>query len=196
MAEMDAAAYLKRGEEFCDEEDFDRAVSDFTEAYRLEPDNTRAKSNLYVALYNRGITHLRKDDIDQAIADLTEAIRLDPNNAAAYGSRATIYDRIKNPDGVIDDTTEAIRLDPADAISYWFRAGAYHDKSKEYLLKGDQNNLFKYLDLCIKDYEAALEIEPDDPRQMQEQLTLAIEERDARKAVAEKMKLIEDLKQG
>jgi hypothetical protein len=32
MAEMDTAAYLKRGEAFFNNEDFDQAISDFREA--------------------------------------------------------------------------------------------------------------------------------------------------------------------
>jgi hypothetical protein len=102
-----------------------------------------------------------------------------------------MYDQIKNTDGAIDDLTEAIRIDPADASSYVIRAGAYHDKSKEYRLKGDQNNFFKYLDLSIRDYETALEIKPDNA-QTRKMLKIATEERESWKVVAEGLKTEEE----
>jgi tetratricopeptide (TPR) repeat protein len=178
MAEMDVAAYLDCGEEFFEKEDYDQAISNFKEAYSLEPDNTRAKHNLYVAWSKLGIKHFKEGDIDQAIADLTEAIRLDPNDAAGYGARGWMYGQIENTDGAIDDLTEAIRLDSADTDSYVIRAGAYHDKSIEYRLKDDTSNFFKYLDLCIKDHEATLEINPDDAH-TQKMLKLATRERES-----------------
>jgi tetratricopeptide (TPR) repeat protein len=192
MAEMDVAAYLKRVEESFDKEDYDQAISDLTEVIRLDPDNAEAKSNLYIAQFNLGIKHFQEGDIDHAIADLTEAIRLDPNDAAAYSARGIMYSQMENPDGAIDDLTEAIRLDPADIRSYAIRSGAYHDKSIEYRLKGDTNNFFKYLDLCIKDHEVALEIKPDDAH-TQEMLKLATKERESWKAVAGGLKTMEDL---
>ena len=58
------AAYGNKGE-------YDRAISDFTEAIRLDP-------KLASAYYNRGIAYENKGEHDKAIADYTEAIRLEP----------------------------------------------------------------------------------------------------------------------
>ena len=53
--------------------DFDRAIADFTEAIRLDP-------NPDLAYQWRGDAYSDKGEYDKAIADYTESIRLDPNN--------------------------------------------------------------------------------------------------------------------
>jgi tetratricopeptide (TPR) repeat protein len=192
MAEMDAADYIKRGVEFLNKEDFDQGISDLREAYRLDTNNTLAKNNLAAAYFNRGVARFRKGDIDGAIKDLTEAIRFNPNDPQAYGARGTMYDKKGDHDGVIRDFTEVIRLNPnlTENSPYTFRAGAYHEKCKECRANGDDNNYFKYIDLCINDHKTALQIEPGDAM-VREILKHATNERELRK---ETLKNIKDLK--
>ena len=49
--------------------DNDRAIADYTDAIRLDP-------NFVTAYYNRGVTYRAKGDSDRAIADYTAAITL------------------------------------------------------------------------------------------------------------------------
>jgi tetratricopeptide (TPR) repeat protein len=63
---------------------YDRAISDYTEAIRLKP-------NYAKAYYNRGNAYREKGDYDRAISDYNEAIRLNPKDANAYHSRGVAY---------------------------------------------------------------------------------------------------------
>ena len=50
---------------------YDRAITDYTEAIRFDPKNV-------MAYYNRGIAHADRQDYEKAINDYNAAIRLDP----------------------------------------------------------------------------------------------------------------------
>ena len=63
-------AYVARGLAWRNRGDRDRAMADFTDAIRLDPDSSLAYSN-------RGILWREKKDIDRAIADFTDAIRIE-----------------------------------------------------------------------------------------------------------------------
>ena len=58
--------------------DYDKAIRNFTEAIRLNPDAS--------AYYNRGISYMAKGDNARAIADLEAALRLSPNHDKAKSS--------------------------------------------------------------------------------------------------------------
>jgi len=51
------------------EEDLDKAISDYTEAIRLNPNN----AEIY---YNRGVGYGEKGDYDRTIADYESAMRI------------------------------------------------------------------------------------------------------------------------
>src|SRR5262249_16559641 len=57
--------------------DRDRAIADYNEAIRLDPENA-------MAFNNRGASYANKGDRDRAIADYNEAIRLNPNFSLAF----------------------------------------------------------------------------------------------------------------
>jgi tetratricopeptide (TPR) repeat protein len=188
---MDAQEYMKRGIEFFNQDDFDRAIADFTEAFRLDPELVGAKNNLCTTYYNRGVASFRKGDIDRAIADLTEAVALNPNDVTAYGARGTIRKEMGDYDGVINDFTKVIQLAPSVA-AYFFRGNAYLEKGIEAREAGDKNGFLKYNALQIKDYEAALQIDPDN-EDCQKMLKLATEERDLRKGTYEYMEEVGEI---
>ena len=66
-----AWAFLSRGTAYYQKGAFDRAISDFTEAIRLDPKNA-------IAFGIRGRAYSKKRNVDGAITDYTEAIRLNP----------------------------------------------------------------------------------------------------------------------
>ena len=186
MAEMDAAACLKRGTEYFNQDDFDRAIAEFTEAIRLDPNLAAAKSHLAVVYFNRGVMLFQEGNCERAIADLTESIRFNLDDATAYGARGTIYNSKGDYDGVIKDFTEVIRLGTDVAAPYSLRAGAYADKAKTYRTNGDKDNFFKYIDLSIEDYKASLNIDPDDI-DVQKALEHLKNERELRRKVYEQV---------
>ncbi|MDR2782421.1 MAG: tetratricopeptide repeat protein [Treponema sp.] len=195
---MNVQEYLKRGESSFNQEDFDRAIADFIEACRLDPNLEAAKKDLLAAYFNRGVATYQKGDIGQAIADLTEAIRLNPNDDQLYGARGMMYKEKGNHDEAIKDFTEVIRLAP-DLTAYSSRSSGYYSKCKESRAAGDERNFFKYIDLAIKDNQAALQIidndiawkKYEDPLRIQ--LKSMTEERELRKKVYEGIRNIGNL---
>ncbi len=80
-----AQDYLERARQLDRAEEYDRALADFNEAIRLEPENSDA-------YYQRASFYdMSQEDYDQAIADYTEAIRLDPTNFRYYFARGGLY---------------------------------------------------------------------------------------------------------
>ncbi|MDR1220218.1 MAG: tetratricopeptide repeat protein [Treponema sp.] len=61
---------------YADKKDFDRAIADYTEAIRLDP-------NYATAYYNRGLASYYKGDYARAHADWEKALQLNPNDTTA-----------------------------------------------------------------------------------------------------------------
>jgi tetratricopeptide (TPR) repeat protein len=120
---------------------YNLAITDFTEAIRLDP-----KSAL--AYRERGVTFSDKGDQTTALADLDNAILIAPNNATAYNNRGNIYRKKKEYDKAIEDYNHAIKIDPNYARAYMNRGGTYRDK-------GDMNR-------AIEDHTKAVKLAPDD----------------------------------
>jgi lipoprotein NlpI len=103
-----ASVLYNRGGSWADKKDYDRAIADYTEAIRLDPQ--------YATAFNyRGNAWYSKMDYDRAIADYTDAIRLNPQYATAFNSRGNAWSSKKDYDRAIADYTETIRLDPKNA---------------------------------------------------------------------------------
>lgn len=124
-----AADFNRRGVGYQSKGRTNKAIADFTEAIRLDPQ---------VAVYyrNRGVAYANKRGLPNAIADFTEAIRLDPHidldptTAHSYRARAAVYKLKGENDNAISDFTEAIRLDPEVAESYFQRGISYKNKGE------------------------------------------------------------------
>jgi tetratricopeptide (TPR) repeat protein len=137
----DPAFYTERGWEFYQKKDYDKAISDYNAAIRLDPN--------YSWAYNRrGVAYYAQKDYDKAITDCSAAIRLDPNYAAAYYNRALSYYAQKDYDKAITDYNAAIRLDPNDVLAYYGRGLSYYDR--------------KNYDKAISDYNVAIKLDPND----------------------------------
>ncbi len=94
---------------------YDRAISDYTEAIRAETLAGYRDARLAPIYLNRGLAHFSKPDLDRAIADYTEAIRLDRKFARPYHARGNAYRRQGNFDSAIRDYSKAFRHDPSDS---------------------------------------------------------------------------------
>jgi len=134
-----AAAYNHRGLAYQLKRDLDRAIADFSEAIRIDPQND-------IAYYNRGLCYNVRADYDRAIADYNEAIRINPKQTKAYISRANTYVSKGEFDRAIADFDEQIRLNPKAAYAYDDRGLAWKEK-KEY-------------DRAISDFNEAIRLDP------------------------------------
>ncbi|MDR0456632.1 MAG: tetratricopeptide repeat protein [Treponema sp.] len=132
--------YFNNGIEYAEKGDYDRAIKEYTETIRLNP-------NCAGVYFFRGFAYGQKNDHDRAIADYTEMIRLNSNDAVAYNARGWEYALKGDYDQAIEDSTESLRLKPA--------AYTYHTRGYAYLEKGEY-------DQAIADFEAALRIDPNE----------------------------------
>jgi tetratricopeptide (TPR) repeat protein len=114
----DAEFYLKRGESLAGNNQYDRAIADYTTAIQLKPD--------YAEAYNdRGFAFYLKGSPERAIADYTRAIELRPNYPKAYNSRGVVY--MSGGYGAaksVPDFDRAIELKPDFRYAYINRANA------------------------------------------------------------------------
>jgi tetratricopeptide (TPR) repeat protein len=139
-AESESEAAIARGNTAYDKKDYDKAISEYNEAIRLNPNNARAYRE-------RGRAYYRKKEYDKVLNDCTEAIHLDQCYAPAYNTRGTAYYEKKDHEKAISDYTKAIRLDPNYTFAYENRGLAYYRK-KEY-------------EKAISDYTDAIRLEPN-----------------------------------
>jgi len=173
---QNAQTSLQNGIQQFEQNNYDAAIQELTEAIRLDPNMAeayayRARSynginppnrnqaladansairlnpRLAMGYYARGRTYRYMNDNDRAIADYTESIRLDPNFATAYYNRGNAYLDKNDYDRAIADYTQSIRLDPNDADAYYNRGYAY----------GNKNDY----DRAIADYTEAIRLNPN-----------------------------------
>jgi len=140
FAQSTAQDYLKRGDENLEKGTYERALADYNNAIKTDP-------NYAEAYAHRGDAYLKKNDYDLAIAECNQAIKLDSNCAYAYAIRGYAYIHKNDYDRAITDLNQAIKLNPIDADSYNARGYVFSKK----------NDLTR----AIADFEAALRISPD-----------------------------------
>ncbi|KAM0935183.1 putative hsp70-interacting protein [Dioscorea sansibarensis] len=63
--------------------------------------------------------------LEEAIEHLTEAILLNPTSAIMYGTRASVYIKMKKPNAAIRDANAALEINPDSAKGYKSRGIAY-----------------------------------------------------------------------
>jgi tetratricopeptide (TPR) repeat protein len=167
-------AYFRHGVVNDNKGDYDRAIADYTQALRLDPNDANA-------YYWRGYVYSNKGDYDLAIADYTQSLRLDPNDASVYYWRGSAYRNKEDYDQAIADYTQAIRIDPNYASAYYWRGSAYYSKrdydraiadytqtlrlnpndASAYNRRGNAYYSKRDYDRAIADYEAALRLDPN-----------------------------------
>jgi tetratricopeptide (TPR) repeat protein len=119
--------------------ELDRAIADFDQAIKIDPQDAR--------FYNsRGIALRMKNDLDRAIADHDKAIQLDPKRAVFYSERGIDFRQKGDLDRAIAEHTRAIGIDPKLAFAYNNRGFAWRQK-------GD-------LDRALADYDQAIKLNP------------------------------------
>jgi tetratricopeptide (TPR) repeat protein len=137
----EAKAYYASGVSHSQKREWDKAISDLSEAARLNPQDP-------LAYWYRGAAYLNKGDLDKASKDFDQVIRLDPTNAVALCNRGSVRRAKGESDQAIKDFSECLRLDPKNTLAYKARAECYAGKL-EY-------------DKAINDWSQALLLVPTD----------------------------------
>jgi len=135
-----ATAYRERGTAYYHQNNFDKAIADFSQAIALNAKDAAAYTG-------RGVSHFKKGDLDDALADLNRAVRLTPNSAAVYHHLVDVCDAKHNWDGVIANATQVIRLNPSE--SAWACD-----------MRGDACYFKSDLERAMKEYDASIRLNP------------------------------------
>ncbi|MFM6690497.1 MAG: tetratricopeptide repeat-containing serine protease family protein, partial [Microcystis panniformis] len=136
-----AAWYYNRGLLYSDLQKYDLALSDYSKAIELNPNDADA-------YYNRGILYRRQQKYELALDDYNQAIELNPNDADAYYNRGNLYYNQQKYELALSDYSKAIEINPNYAKAYYNRGNLY-------------KNLQKY-DSALADYNQAIDINPND----------------------------------
>ncbi len=179
-------AYYFRGLVYIIEEDYDKAIADYTKAIELDPNNNSviAKVTGASAYLLRAGAYYEKDDYDAAIADFDKAIEMDPEHSDAYYLRGEAHYFNNDDDKAIADFTKAIELNSDFAAdAYYYRGELYYfkddydkaiadfttvielspdDAADAYYFRGEAHYFNDDYDRAIADFTAALELYPDD----------------------------------
>jgi tetratricopeptide (TPR) repeat protein len=162
--------YVKRGTLYFDRRKYDEAISDFTEALKLEADNKRAlvgrglayvwkrqfaeadkdlaavearDSDNDVLLRARGLMAEFKDDCAKAVELYTRALTKDPANSFAIGHRATCEAALSKYDAALADAAEALKSDPAWMELRVMRANIFMRQGKRDLVAQEAEALIR-----------------------------------------------------
>ena len=133
-------AFYNRALASAEKRDLDRAVRDFGDAIRLNP-------NFVEAFNGRGNVYYDAGDLDHAIQDYGEAIRLKPNFAGAYYNRGSAYADKGDLDRALGDYDQALKLDPGFVDALVSRGIAYVERGA--------------FDRAIEDYDRAIKLDPE-----------------------------------
>jgi len=118
---------------------YDKAIADFDEAIRLNPQDAPTYGN-------RGHAWYRKGDYDRAIADYGEAIRLNPLGADYYLVRGYTQFSLGRFAASLPDLTESLRLKPNQSYAIIWRYFARSRSGEPELAKSELSEKLGPLD--------------------------------------------------
>ena len=135
-----AVAYYNRGIAYRHLGEYRRAIEDYDQTLRLDP-------NFALAYNNRGNAYVDLGEYRRAIEDYDQTLRLDPNFALAYSNRGNAYVYLGDPARGIEDLDQALRLNPE-------LSGAYNNRGNAYANLGEYRR-------AIEDYDQTLRLDPN-----------------------------------
>jgi tetratricopeptide (TPR) repeat protein len=100
-----AKALFERGKTYFDNNKIDKALKDFSEAVRLEPNNPIYQTWLGYAKYHKGY-------FTDALENFSKAISIEPSLSQAYYWRSKTYYQLANFENAIIDRARYYKLNP------------------------------------------------------------------------------------
>lgn len=148
-AQLQASQAILTGNERTGQGDYDGAISSYSKAITLTPNND-------LAYASRGSIYYLTGDYERAITDYGEALKINEANPTANYYRGSAYALQGDADEALKYLDRAIELKPNYPEAYSARGYAY-------LLKADkQANQQHWLDRAISDLDKAVSLSPND----------------------------------
>ncbi len=145
--QLSGLLYYKRGIAYRMRTDYDKAIADFENVKRTNPQFAAVNGQLQIAFNSRGLEAFNKKDYKKAFDDVSLAIGAEPQSPTPYINRCAIYLYAwKQYAEAISDCSAAIRLTAKSSTAYSHRGYAYE-------MSNSRNE-------AIADYKKALEIDP------------------------------------
>jgi tetratricopeptide (TPR) repeat protein len=116
-----AVTFNNRGNAYQSKGDYQRAIQDYDEAIRIDPEAA-------LAFNNRGSAFQHMGNYDRAIQDYDQAIRLDGGFALSYNNRGRAHHLKEDYAQAIKDYGEAIDIDPDYPLAFYNRGLARFDQ--------------------------------------------------------------------
>lgn len=108
-----ASAWLGRGGAHFMCGRFDEAVSDFTQAIKLDP--------TAIAYFNRANAYSAKAMLAMALEDFNQCLKIEPTNSMALILRAATYNRLNEFQKAAQDASAGLSTSPTNAIGLGVR---------------------------------------------------------------------------
>jgi tetratricopeptide (TPR) repeat protein len=173
-SKLAAELYCSRGKAYYYLEQYDQAISNFSDAIAL-------KKNVPDSYTLRGAAYMVKGEIEKAIEDSQSAIELEPDNPSPYGVYGQAHRALYDYEKAIDFYSQAIMLDHSYERAYMERGityaciGQYEKAIENYIqalkLSPTAADIhFAYGEACenlndhesaLRHYETAINIQPD-----------------------------------
>ena len=162
IGEKVAGFYVKRGQIYSEDGNFELAIADLSRAIELDPDSPDR-------YYDRANLYRLAGEYDLAVADMTIAIKYAPDDPYLYGSRAKLHREAGKYEQAIADLTIAIQIEPEGTDFYEFRGSMYLrigdiDRANSDFLQAiavDPEHRHIYTQHALDHYEDAISAAPD-----------------------------------
>src|SRR5262245_34891774 len=137
-----AMTFNNRGNAYQSKSEYQRAIQDYDEAIRLDPDSA-------LAYNNRGSAFQHMGNYDRAIQDYDQAIRLDGTSPLTFNNRGRVHHLKEDYDQAIKDYGQAIDIDPDYPLAFYNRGLARFDQG--------------YYIAAVPDFVRAVQLDPAKP---------------------------------
>jgi protein O-mannosyl-transferase len=98
-------AYNNRGHFYRQNNQIEKALADYNEALKIDP-------NYYLTLNNRGKIFFDRGQLDQAMVDFNKCLSIAPDFVNALSNRGAAYAAKGNLEGALTDLNKAIAIEP------------------------------------------------------------------------------------
>jgi len=156
--------YITRGNTYCDNNEYDKSIPDYTKAIKLNPSIAEYYSN-------RAKSYFALSQTDEAFNDICKAIEIEPKNPHFYEVRGMFYASLDNYIRACDDLNYVILKEPHNVnakqhyLYMWDKINEGYAEfqpstSKEFTLRG-MSKLFRGLFIeAIVDFDIAIDQDP------------------------------------